>query len=111
MLVRLIDVTLPASSLSCTETVEKIARFDGEGRPVKRDVMTKEEFDMLCGAIAKLAPQRRKVLMLRVFYECSTRQIAELLNMPLGRVHFDLARALEVVHAARVRSKVDRGPL
>ena len=73
--------------------------------------MPEEEFDALYGAIAKLAPQRRKVLMLRVFYEYSTRQIAESLSMPLRRVHHDLARALEVVHAARATLEADRGSL
>ena len=68
--------------------------------------MTDEEFDVLCIAIAKLSPQRRKVLVLRFFYEYSTREISDSLNMPLRTVHHDLARALEAVHAARAASEV-----
>jgi RNA polymerase sigma factor (sigma-70 family) len=71
--------------------------------------MTEEELNVLYVAIAKLPPQRRNVLVLRVFYEYSTRQISESLNMPLRRVHHDLARALEAVHAARAMFEVDRG--
>jgi RNA polymerase sigma factor (sigma-70 family) len=63
--------------------------------------MTDEEFDMLCIAIARLSPQRRKVLTLRIFYEYSRQQIADKLEISLRTVHRDLAGALEAVRAAR----------
>ena len=78
---------------------------------MKRVDRTEKEFDVLCIAIAKLPPQRRKILMLLVFYEYSTRQFAESLNMPIRRVRHDLARALEAVHTARAMFEVDRGSL
>lgn len=78
-------------------------------RRSKQHAITDEEFESLCIAIAQLSPRRRKVLILRIFYECSTQQIAERLDISLRTVHRDLARALEAVHATRNVLEVDSG--
>lgn len=94
-----------------TDAVEEVARFVDEGASVERQAMTTEEFDMLCVAISRLTPQRRQVLTLRAFYECSCQEIAEKLQISTRTVHRDLARALEAVHAARVSIESDRASL
>lgn len=94
-----------------TEAVEEVAHFADEGASVERQAMTDEEFDMLCVAIGRLTPQRRKVLTLRTFYEYSCQQIADKLDISLRTVNRDLARALEAVHAARASIEADRGSL
>ena len=66
-----------------------------------KHMITDQEFDSLCIAIAQLPPQHRKVLILRIFYEYSIRRIAERLNIPIPKVQHHLARALEAVHATR----------
>ena len=96
---------------SRTDAVEEVASFADEAASVERQAMTDEEFDMLCIAIARLSPQRRQVLTLRVFYEYSCRQIADRLGISLRTVHRDLARALEAVHSARTSIDGDRGSL
>ena len=72
---------------------DKVATFEDERASVERQAMTDEEFDLLSIAIARLSPQRRKVLLLRLFYEYSTREIADKLDISLRTVHRDLARA------------------
>jgi RNA polymerase sigma-70 factor (ECF subfamily) len=94
-----------------TDAVEELAGFADEAASVERQAMTDEEFDMLCIAIARLSPQRRKVLTLRIFYEYSCRQIADKLDISLRTVHRDLAGSLEAVHAARAAIEADRGSL
>jgi RNA polymerase sigma-70 factor (ECF subfamily) len=94
-----------------TEAVDEVATFADESASVERQAMTDEEFDMLCVAIARLSPQRRKVLTLRTFYEYSCQQIADKLDISLRTVHRDLAGALEAVHAARASIEGDRGSL
>lgn len=93
---------------SRTQAVEEISSFIDEAASVERQAMTDEEFDMLCIAIARLTPQRRKVLTLRIFYEYSCQQIADRLGISLRTVHRDLARALEAVHSARTSLEADR---
>lgn len=84
-----------------TDRVEKIAQLVDEDASVEREAMTAEEFDILCVVMARLTPQRRQVLTLRTFYECSCREIAVRLGICTRTVYRDLARALEAVHAAR----------
>lgn len=84
-----------------TEAIEEAAHLADEGASVERQVMTSEEFDMLCVAIGRLTPQRRQVLTLRTIYEYSCREIADELGISTRTVHRDLARGLEAVHAAR----------
>lgn len=108
MLVRLIDVMLPAGSLRYTEAVEEIARFDDEGRPVKRDAMTEEEFNALCIAIAKLPPQHRKVLMLRFFFASTPTGRSPKHSICRSGGQHHLSRTLEAVHTARAILQVDR---
>jgi RNA polymerase sigma-70 factor (ECF subfamily) len=94
-----------------TETVEEVAQFADEGASVEREAMTAEEFDMLCVAIGRLAPQRRRVLTLRAIYDYSCGEIADRLGISRRTVHRDLAAALEVVHAARETIESDDGCL
>ncbi|HUF07962.1 MAG TPA: sigma-70 family RNA polymerase sigma factor [Rhodothermales bacterium] len=96
---------------SRTEAVEEVANFVDERASVERQAMTDEEFDLLCIAIAQLTPKRQKVLILRTFYEYSTQQIADKLDISIRTVHRDLARALEAVHAARAAVEADRSSL
>jgi RNA polymerase sigma-70 factor (ECF subfamily) len=94
-----------------TEAVEQVAQFADEGASVEREAMTAEEFDMLCVAIGRLAPQRRRVLTLRAIYDYSCGEIADQLGISRRTVHRDLAAALEVVHAARETIESDNGCL
>lgn len=96
---------------SRTEAVEEVASFEDERASVERQAMTDEEFDLLSIAIARLSPQRRTVLLLRLFYEYSTREIADKLDISPRTVHRDLAGALEAIHAARAAVESDRGSL
>lgn len=92
-----------------TEAIHEIAGFEDECASVERQAMTDEEFDLLSIAIARLAPQRRKVLVLRLFYEYSIQEIADKLDISVRTVHRDLARAIEAIHAARTAVEADRG--
>lgn len=94
-----------------TEAVEEVALFADESASVERQAMTDEEFDLLCVAIARLSPQRRKVLTLKTFYGYSCQQVAETLHISVRTVHRELARALETVHAARKSIEVEQGSL
>ena len=49
----------------------------------------------LLEAVAQLSPQRRLVIVLRYGLGYSPREVADLLEIPLGTVHSRLARALE----------------
>jgi DNA-directed RNA polymerase specialized sigma24 family protein len=53
----------------------------------------------------------RIILILRVFYEYSTRQIADKLDISLRTVQRDLGLALESIHAARPAVEADHGSL
>lgn len=87
--------------VSRTEAVEEVEQFVDEGTSVERETMTAEEFNLLCVAIGRLTPQRRRVLTLRSIYEYSCKEIADTLGISTRTVHRDLAAALETVHAAR----------
>jgi RNA polymerase sigma factor (sigma-70 family) len=94
-----------------TDPVDKVAHFVDESASVEHQAMTAEEFDILCVAIARLTPQRRQVLTLRIFYECSCQEIAARLEISTRTVHRDLARGLETVHAARESIESDKASL
>jgi len=94
-----------------TDSVEEVAGLVDEETSVERQAMTEEEFDLLCVAIGRLSPQRRKVLTLRIFYGYSCQQIADRLGISLRTVHRDLARALEAVHAARKSIEAEQASL
>ncbi|HLT92345.1 MAG TPA: sigma-70 family RNA polymerase sigma factor [Woeseiaceae bacterium] len=95
--------------LARTEPMREVACLVDEDTSVEHQAITEEELDLLCVAIARLSPQRRKVLTLRIFYDYSCQQIADRLGVSLRTVHRDLARALEAVHAARKSMESGKG--
>lgn len=94
-----------------TEVLEDVAHLVDEGASVEGRAMTDEEFDLLCVAIGRLSPQRRKILTLKTFYEYSCPQIADKLGISVRTVHRELARALETVHAARKSIEAEKSSL
>lgn len=94
-----------------TQGVEEVERFADEDPSVERQVMTSEEFDMLCIAVGRLPSQRRRVLTLRAIYGYSCREIANHLGVSTRTVNRDLAAALEAVHAARAAIEADEASL
>lgn len=98
-------------SVAKTEAVEEVEQFADEDASVEHQAMTAEEFNLLCVAIGRLTPQRRRVLTLRAIYEYSCREIADTLGISTRTVHRDLAAALEAVHAARATIEADEACL
>ena len=88
-------------SVAKTDTVEEIADIRDEQGSVEQQVMTTEEFDVLCKAMARLTPQQNDVLTLYAFFGHTYQEIADHLKVSKATVHREMSRALETVHAAQ----------
>ena len=70
------------------ETIPELSTDPGAG-----DAWQKREH--VQAAIARLAPHHRSVVVLRMIEECSTRETAEILELPEGTVMSRLSRAMK----------------
>jgi RNA polymerase sigma-70 factor (sigma-E family) len=58
-----------------------------------------DDRDVLWAALARLSPQQRVVVVLRIVEDVSEEQTATMLGIPAGTVKSRLSRALAVLHA------------
>ncbi|MEV6631545.1 SigE family RNA polymerase sigma factor [Actinoplanes sp. NPDC051470] len=57
--------------------------------------------DALAGLLRGLGPRQRAVLVLRFYFDCSTEQTAEILQVTVGTVKSQTARGLDALRAAQ----------
>ena len=98
-------------SVTKTDNIEEVADIRDEWESVEQQVMTAEEFDVLCKAMARLTPQQNDVLTLYAFFGHTYQEIADKLTISKATVHREMSRALETVHAAQKQIEREKVPL
>ncbi|MGD9697128.1 MAG: RNA polymerase sigma factor [Thermoleophilia bacterium] len=84
---RAVDVARRERRLLHLPSVPEVADPAGEARPGERDGAAVD-------AVARLAPDRRAVVVLRYLLDYAPPEIAEMIGVPVGTVNSRLARAL-----------------
>lgn len=80
--------------------------------PVESPARKVDDWIVVSNALARLSPIRRAVVILRFYEDLPEREIAEVLDRPLGTVKSDLHRALAQLRPllGEAHSPVEHGP-
>lgn len=78
-------------------------RFVHDGLPDQVDDAIPFEDDELAGALEQLAPKHREVLVCRFFLDMSERDVARLIDRPVGTVKSRMSRALALLERRLAR--------
>ncbi|WP_428634248.1 RNA polymerase sigma factor [Sedimenticola sp.] len=76
------------------DTEQEIDELMDPQSSVERQVLARQEFEVLCEAVNNLPPQCRRVFVLRKFHHLSHREIAEKLKLSVSTVEKHLAAGL-----------------
>jgi RNA polymerase sigma-70 factor, ECF subfamily len=100
-----------ASQQSQTEDLEDVAQTIPDKRPsLERNLLAKEEVDVVWRTAEQLSPMQREVFLLRFAQDMSLEEISQTLDVQLGTVKAHLSRALSTVRA-RVKEHRSGSPL
>ncbi len=100
-----------ASQQSQAEDLEDVAQTIPDKRPsLERNLLAKEEVDVVWRTAEQLSPMQREVFLLRFAQDMSLEEISHTLDVQLGTVKAHLSRALSTVRA-RVKEHRSGSPL
>jgi RNA polymerase sigma-70 factor (ECF subfamily) len=100
-----------ASQQSQSEDLEDVAQKIPDKRPsLERNLLAKEEVDLVWKTAQQLSPMQREVFLLRFAQDMSLEEISQTLEVQLGTVKAHLSRALSTVRA-RVKEHRSGSPL
>ena len=100
-----------ASQQSPSEDLEDVAQRIPDKRPsLERNLLAKEEVDLVWRTAQQLSPMQREVFLLRFAQDMSLEEISQTLEVQLGTVKAHLSRALSTVRA-RVKEHRSGPPL
>ena len=100
-----------ASQQSQAEDLEDVAQTIPDKRPsLERNLLAKEEVDVVWRTAEQLSPMQREVFLLRFAQDMSLEEISQTLDVQLGTVKAHLSRALSTVRA-RVKEHRSGSPL
>jgi RNA polymerase sigma-70 factor (ECF subfamily) len=100
-----------ASQQSQSEDLEDVAQRLPDKRPsLERNLLAKEEVDLVWRTAQQLSPMQREVFLLRFAQDMSLEEISQTLEVQLGTVKAHLSRALGTVRA-RVKEHRSGPPL
>jgi len=100
-----------ASQQSQSEDMEDVAQSIPDKRPsLERNLLAKEEVDLVWKTAQDLSPMQREVFLLRFAQDMSLEEISQTLEVQLGTVKAHLSRALSAVRA-RVKEHRSGSPL
>jgi RNA polymerase sigma-70 factor, ECF subfamily len=100
-----------ASQQSQAEDLEDVAQTIPDKRPsLERNLLAKEEVDVVWRTAEQLSPMQREVFLLRFAQDMSLEEISHTLDVQLGTVNAHLSRALSTVRA-RVKEHRSGSPL
>ena len=100
-----------ASQQSRSEDMEDVAQTIPDKRPsLERNLLAKEEVDLVWRTAQQLSPMQREVFLLRFAQDMSLEEISQTLEVQLGTVKAHLSRALSTVRA-RVKEHRCGSPL
>ena len=98
-------------SQSQAEDLEDVAQRIPDKRPsLERNLLAKEEVDLVWRTAQQLSPMQREVFLLRFAQDMSLEEISQTLEVQLGTVKAHLSRALSTVRA-RVKEHRSGPPL
>ena len=98
-------------SQSQSEDLEDVAQRIPDKRPsLERNLLAKEEVDLVWRTAQQLSPMQREVFLLRFAQDMSLEEISQTLEVQLGTVKAHLSRALSTVRA-RVKEHRSGPPL
>ena len=98
-------------SQSPSEDLEDVAQRIPDKRPsLERNLLAKEEVDLVWRTAQQLSPMQREVFLLRFAQDMSLEEISQTLEVQLGTVKAHLSRALSTVRA-RVKEHRSGPPL
>ncbi len=98
-------------SPSQSEDLEDVAQRIPDKRPsLERNLLAKEEVDLVWRTAQQLSPMQREVFLLRFAQDMSLEEISQTLEVQLGTVKAHLSRALSTVRA-RVKEHRSGSPL
>jgi RNA polymerase sigma-70 factor, ECF subfamily len=98
-------------SQSRSEDLEDVAQTIPDKRPsLERNLLAKEEVDLVWKTAQQLSPMQREVFLLRFAQDMSLEEISQTLEVQLGTVKAHLSRALSTVRA-RVKEHRSGSPL
>ncbi len=98
-------------SQSQSQDLEDVAQKIPDKRPsLERNLLAKEEVDLVWKTAQKLSPMQREVFLLRFAQDMSLEEISQTLDVQLGTVKAHLSRALSTVRA-RVKEHRSGSPL
>ncbi|MGI9170598.1 MAG: sigma-70 family RNA polymerase sigma factor [Caulobacteraceae bacterium] len=105
----------PVTSLDAAEAEVAIVAWagaDGEANDPETLLLRMEDRDLIRRAVADLPEEQRTIVVLREAEGLAYKDLAEVLDIPLGTVMSRLARARKVlaVRVARIRQEADREP-
>jgi RNA polymerase sigma factor (sigma-70 family) len=89
-----------------TLTVGSEAWLPASGPGVERLVARRADRETIAGILQALQPQHREVLVLRFYHDLKLREIAEIVDAPLGTVKSRLYHALKQAKSQLVRQEV-----
>jgi RNA polymerase sigma-70 factor, ECF subfamily len=100
-----------ASQQSQSEDLEDVAQRIPDKRPsLERNLLAKEEVDLVWKTAQQLSPMQREVFLLRFAQDMSLEEISQTLEVQLGTVKAHLSRALSTVRA-KVKEHRSGSPL
>jgi RNA polymerase sigma-70 factor, ECF subfamily len=100
-----------ASQQPQSEDLEDVAQRIPDKRPsLERNLLAKEEVDLVWKTAQQLSPMQREVFLLRFAQDMSLEEISQTLEVQLGTVKAHLSRALSTVRA-RVKEHRSGSPL
>jgi RNA polymerase sigma-70 factor, ECF subfamily len=100
-----------SQSQAQSEDLEDVAERVPDKRPsLERNLLAKEEVDLVWKTAKQLSPMQREVFLLRFAQDMSLDEISQTLEVQLGTVKAHLSRALSTVRA-RVKEHRSGSPL
>lgn len=80
-----------------TVSLSEMAQEPESGENIAESVAENETCNIICGAIQRMAPEYRDVLILHLYYELSTSRISDLLGRKHGTVKSQLTRGKKLL--------------